>query len=185
MQVDYQNLSNFKLPPGFRERPAFVVQFWWLIQSTLFAWSPQFMYGWRRFLLRLFGAHIGEKVLVRPSVRVTYPWKLSVGDYAWIGDQVELYTLGEIKIGSHVVISQRSYLCTGGHDLSKIAFDIYAHPIVVHDQAWVASDVFIAPGVTIGRGCVVGVRSTVLHDLPAGKICYGSPAAPIKDRGVT
>jgi putative colanic acid biosynthesis acetyltransferase WcaF len=140
------------------------------------------LYGWRRFLLRLFGAKIGKKVLVRPSARVTYPWKLSINDYSWIGDQVELYTLGHIEIGAHVVISQRTYLCTGSHDFKKFTFNIFAKKIIIEDQVWVASDVFVAPGVTIGHGCVIGARSTVLHDMPPGKICFGNPAIPIKER---
>lgn len=179
---DYQRLDQFKLPPDFRGRSAVTVQLWWLVQDTLFAWSPQFMYGWRRFLLRLFGAKIGKKVLIRPTARVTYPWKLSIGDYSWIGDHVELYTLGKIEIGSNVAISQRSYLCTGSHDFAKPSYDIYALPITIGDQAWIASDVFIMPGVSIGFGCVVGTRSTVFHDLPTGKICYGNPAVPVRDR---
>lgn len=181
-QPDYQRLDKFRLPPDFRGRSAVVVQLWWLVQSTLFAWSPQFLYGWRRFLLRLFGAKIGENVLIRPSVLVTYPWKLTIGDHCWVGDQVELYTLGNIQIGAHTVISQRSYICTGSHDFSSPAFDIYAKPIVIEEQVWIATDVFVAPGVTIGRGAVIGARSTVLNDLPAGKICYGNPAIVIKDR---
>lgn len=180
--VEYQRLNRFQLPRNFRGRSAILVQLWWLIQDTLFAGSPQFMYVWRVWLLRLFGARIGKNVLVRPSVRVTYPWKLEIGDYSWIGDEVNLYTLGEIKIGSHTVVSQKSYLCTGSHDFTKVTFDIYALPIFIGDQVWVASDVFIAPGITIGTGAVVGARSTVLHDLPAGKICYGNPAVPVKDR---
>jgi len=179
---DYQRLDRFELPSNFRGRSAVIVQLWWLVQNTLFAWSLQCMYGWRRFLLSVFGAKIGKNVLIRPTARVTYQWKLSVGDYSWIGDQVEIYTLGNIKIGSNVAISQRSYLCTGSHDSTKTSFDIYAKPIIIQDQAWIASDVFIAPGVTIGFGCVVGTRSTVFHDLPSGKICYGNPAVPIKDR---
>lgn len=178
----YQDLSQFHLPANFRGRSAFMVQLWWLVQSTLFRWSPQFMYGWRRFLLRLFGAQIGERVIVRPSVRITYPWKLSIGENSWIGDHVELYTLGKIEIGSNVVISQRAYLCTGGHDHSRVTFDIYQNPIIIHDQVWIASDVFVMPGVTIGMGCVVGARSTVFNDLPPGKISYGNPAVSIRDR---
>lgn len=182
--TQYQLLESFQLPFGFRGQPGFVVQIWWLVQASLFAWSPQFLYGWRRFLLRLFGAKIGQKVLIRPSVRVTYPWKLSIGDYSWIGDQVELYTLGEITIGANVVVSQRSYLCTGSHDFTRPTFDIYAKPIRIEDQVWVASDVFVAPGVTLGEGCVVGVRSTVLTDLPGGMLCYGSPAKAIRTREI-
>ncbi|HWQ45652.1 MAG TPA: putative colanic acid biosynthesis acetyltransferase [Longilinea sp.] len=178
----YQRLDEFRLPKGFRGRSAFIVQLWWIVQATLFAWSPQFMYAWRNFLLRLFGARIGKRVQIRPSVRVTYPWKLSIGDFSWIGDQVELYTLGDITIGSHTVISQRSYLCTGSHDYTSRSFDIFSKPIAIGNEVWLAAEVFVNPGITINTGCVVGVRSVVLDDLPAGKICYGNPAKPVKDR---
>jgi putative colanic acid biosynthesis acetyltransferase WcaF len=178
----YQELDKFSLPQNFRGKSAVIVQLWWLVQNTLFSWSPQFLYAWRRFLLRLFGANIGRNVLVRPSARITYPWKLSIGDYSWIGDDVDLYTLGEIRIGANTVISQRSYLCTGTHDYSLSTFDISAHPIFIGEQVWVATDVYIAPGVHIGDGTVVGARSTVLQDLPAEVICYGNPARPIKPR---
>jgi putative colanic acid biosynthesis acetyltransferase WcaF len=140
------------------------------------------MYGWRRFLLKLFGAKIGKSVIIRPSVKITYPWKLSIGDHSWIGDDVDLYNLGEIQIGANAVVSQKSYLCTGGHDYQSVPFDIYAKPIVVEDEAWIATDVFVAPGLTIGRGAVVGARSTVLTDIPSGMVCVGEPAKPIKKR---
>lgn len=185
MNLEYQRLGEFQLPQNFRGRPAWLVQLWWLVQDTLFRWSPQFLYGWRCFLLRLFGARVGRKVLIRPTARITYPWKVSIGDYVWIGDDVVLYSLGQISIGAHTVISQKSYICTGSHDFTRSTFDIYALPIVIGDQVWVATDVFIAPGVTIGKGAVVGVRSTVLHDLPPGKVCYGSPAKPVRDRIVS
>ena len=181
-ESNFQDLKGFSLPQHFRGRPAIVVQLWWCVQATLFAWSPQFMYGWRRFLLRLFGAKIGQKVLIRPSAKITYPWKLKIGDYSWIGDSVELYTLGDIVIGSNTVISQRSYLCTGTHDFSIITFDIYEKPIHVGNQVWIATDVFVAPGITIEDAAVVGARSTVLSDLPEAMICYGNPAKPMKPR---
>ncbi len=178
----YQNLNKFNQPSDFRGRSAVVTQLWWLVQSTLFACSPQFMYGWRNFLLRLFGAKIGKSVIVRPTVRTTYPWKLTVGDYSWIGDYVELYTLGEITVGKHAVVSQKSYLCTGSHNFQAEAFDIYAKPIVVEDEAWIAADVYVAPGVTIGKGTVVGARSSVYNDMPEGMVCIGSPAKPVRKR---
>jgi len=178
----YQRLEHFSLPLGFRGRSALVVQLWWLVQSTLFALSPQFMFGWRRFLLKLFGAEVGECVLIRPSVRVTYPWKVKIGDRVWIGDHAELYSLGEIEIGSDVVISQKSYLCAATHDYTKPSFDMIDKKITIEDQVWLATDVFVAPGVTIGRGALVGARSSVFNDMPEGMICLGSPAKPIKSR---
>jgi putative colanic acid biosynthesis acetyltransferase WcaF len=178
----YQKLNTFQLPKNFRGRNPIIVQFWWLIQGTLFRMSPQFMYGFRRFLLRLFGAKIGKKVIIRPSVKITYPWKLSIGDYSWIGDQVDLYTLGNIIIGKNVVISQKSYLCTGSHDYLKEDFSIFQKPITIQDQVWVASDVFIAQGITIGEGSIVAARSSVFKDIPSNKICAGSPVKIIRER---
>ena len=177
-----QDLNTFKLPKKFRGRNTFVVQLWWLIQSILFRTSPQFLYGWRIFLLRLFGAKIGKKVIIRPSVKITYPWKLTIGDYSWIGDDVNLYTLGEIDIGNNVVISQRSYLCTGSHDYLQTNFPIYQKPIKIHDQVWIATDVFIAPGVIIEEGSFIGAISSVFKNIPSNKICAGSPVKIIIER---
>jgi putative colanic acid biosynthesis acetyltransferase WcaF len=158
------------------------VQLWWLAQATLFRWSPQVLYGWRRWLLRRFGARIGVGVVIRPSVQITYPWKLTIGDHAWVGDDVVLYTLGEITIGAHAVVSQRSYLCTGSHDYTRETFDIFAKPIVIGEQAWLATDVFVAPGVAIGAGTVVGARSSVFETLPPVMIAMGSPARVVRRR---
>jgi putative colanic acid biosynthesis acetyltransferase WcaF len=178
----YQNLSSPKVPVGFRGRPAWFVQFWWIVQSLLFHTSPQFMYGWRRFLLRLFGARVGKGVLIRPSVSITYPWKLSIGDWSWIGDRVTLYTLGEISIGDNACISQHAYLCTGSHDYQRVTFDLYAVPIRVEAEAWVAANVFIGPGVTVGRGAVIGASSVALKNVPAGMMCAGNPLKILRPR---
>jgi len=178
----YQNLKTFRMSKGFRGKSKFIVQSWWIVQGALFRLSPQFMYGWRRFLLRLFGAIIGENVLIRPTVKILYPWKLIVGDWSWIGDEVTLYNMETINIGENCVISQKSYLCTSSHDHTKSSFDIFAQPIDIKNETWIASDVFIAPGVTIGHGTVVGFRSTVNEDLPPQMVCYGNPAKPIKPR---
>lgn len=178
----YQDLSKFELPSGFRGASAIKVQLWWVVQGTLFSWSPQFMYGWRRFLLKLFGAQIGKGVIIRPSAKITYPWKLKIGDYSWIGDEVTLYTLGEIEIGSSSVVSQMSYLCAASHDYGKPEFPIFGEKITIEDECWLATDVYVAPGITIGKGTVVGARSSVFKDLPTGMICVGTPAKSIKPR---
>ncbi len=178
----HQDLKNFKLPKNFRGRSAIVVQLWWIIQATFFRWSPQFLYGWRRFLLRLFGAQIGTKAIIRPTAIITYPWKVKIGDYSWIGDDVTLYSLGNITIGNNTVISQKSYLCAGSHDYTNVNFPIFGEPIVIEDQCWLATDVYVAPGVTVQKGTVVGARSSVFKNLPSNKVCVGSPVRIIKDR---
>jgi putative colanic acid biosynthesis acetyltransferase WcaF len=177
-----QDLKDFRLPPNFRGRSGLMVQLWWLVQSTLFRASPQLMYGFRRWLLRQFGAQIGEGVIIRPSVTIPYPWKLEIGDNSWIGDHAVLYTFAKITIGKNVVVSQKSYLCAGTHDYRSPGFEIQGFPIVIEDEAWVAADVFVAPGVTIGKGTVVGSRSSVFSDLPPMMVCIGSPARPLRAR---
>ena len=184
MNNPIQDISLFQLPKNFRGRSAFIVQLWWVVQSLFFKNSPQFTYGWRRFLLRLFGAKIGKKVIIRPTVRITYPWKVVIGDHSWIGDDVVLYSLGEIEIGKNVVISQKSYICTGSHDYLQKDFPIFAKKITIEDQCWLATDVFVAPGITIKNKTVVGSRSSVYKNLPANKICIGNPAKTIRDRQI-
>lgn len=177
-----QRLDKFALPAGFRGRSAFFVQLWWFVQATFFRHSPQIAYGFRVWLLRLFGAKIGRGVLIRPSVSVTYPWKVRIGDWAWVGDGVVLYSLGEIDIGAHAVISQGVYLCSADHDYRFVDFPIRARSICICDQVWIAADCFVGPGVTIGAGAVVGARSSVFKDLPEATVCMGSPCRAVKPR---
>jgi putative colanic acid biosynthesis acetyltransferase WcaF len=177
-----QDLRSFRLPPNFRGRSALIVQLWWTVQATLFRCSPQFLYPFRSWLLRLFGARIGKDVKIRPTARVTYPWKLTIGDYSWVGDDVVLYTLGDISIGSNTVVSQSSYLCSASHDYRRPTFDIFDRKIIIEDEVWLSADVFVAPGITIGRGAVVGARSSVFKDLAPMMVYTGSPAKPLRPR---
>jgi len=178
----FQRLFSFELPPKFRGRSAFTVQLWWVVQATLFRCSPQFAYRFRAWLLRAFGAQVGQGVVIRPTVTVSYPWKVSIGDYAWVGDDAVLYSLGEIEIGANAVVSQRSYLCAADHDYTLVDFPIRSRKITIGAQAWLAADVFVAPGVTIGKGSVIGARSSVFKDMPAGMVCFGYPCVPVKPR---
>jgi putative colanic acid biosynthesis acetyltransferase WcaF len=107
---------------------------------------------------------------------LTYPWKVSIGDHAWVGDDAVLYSLGEIEIGANAVVSQRSYLCAADHDHTQVDFPIRSRKITIGAQAWLAADVFVAPGVTIGA------RSSVFKDMPAGMVCFGYPCVPVKPR---
>lgn len=178
----FQDLNLFQIPDGFRGRGPATVQIWWIVQALLFSTSPQVLYGWRRFLLRTFGAKIGKGVIIRPSVRITYPWKLSIGDNCQIGDRVELYTLGEIKIGANSVISQDCYICAGGHDPARPDFAIYQAPISIEDQVWLAAGCFVMPGVTIGKGTVAMVRSLIANNTLEGAVVAGTPARQTKTR---
>lgn len=178
----YQDLSRFAVAEGFRGRSGLVVLIWQIVQDTLFAWSPQPAYGWRRFLLRAFGAKVGDGVIIRPTARVTYPWKVRLGNHCWIGDHTELYSLGPISVGNNAVVSQKSYLCAGSHDPSDMTFPLTAAPVTVEDEVWIATDCFVAPGVTIGRGAIVAARSTVRGNVPPGVVVAGTPAVVKRER---
>ena len=179
-----QKLNLYKNPENFRGKSAMTVQLWWFIQAIFFKLSPQFLYSWRRFLLRCFGAKIGKGVIIRPSAQITYPWKVKIGDYSWIGDDVVLYSLGDIIIGNNTVISQKSYICTGTHDYTKADFPILGKKIIIGDECWLATDVFVSPGVTINNGAVIGARSTVIKDLESNSVYVGSPVRFIKKRKI-
>ena len=177
-------LDLHTVPKGFRGKSKFYIQLWWVIQKIFINLSPQPFYGWRRFWVRLFGGKVGKKVKIRPSVKITYPWKVSIGDFSWIGDEVVLYTLGNIHIGRHTVVSQRSYLCTASHDYTKEAFDIFSSKINVGDGCWLAADVYVAPGISIGSGAIVGARSSVFSNIKRNTINFGSPCKTIRDRKI-
>jgi putative colanic acid biosynthesis acetyltransferase WcaF len=176
----YQDLSRFG--GTARGRAAWRAQLWWLFEALFVLPTPQYLFGWRRFALILFGAKIGKRVLIRPGVRVTYPWNLTIGDYVWIGDNVTLYSVAEISIGSHSVISQEAYLCAGTHDYRDIAFRFVDAPIRIADECWVAARAFVGPGVKVGHAAVIGAGSIVMKSVDAETIVAGNPAKLVGSR---
>jgi len=105
-----------------------------------------------------------------------------MGDHSCLSHYVDCYCVDRVRIGAHATVSQYSYLCTATHDESDPHMRLLTAPITIEDQAWVCADVFVGPGVTIGQGAVVGARSSVFRDLPAWKVCYGTPAHDVRDR---
>ncbi len=161
-----------------RGRPGWFVLLWWLVQAIAFPLSLHNFNGIRSWLLRLFGAKIGHGVVIRPTARFTYPWKVEIGDYSWIGDDVVFYSLDSIRVGSHCVISQKSYLCTGSHDIQDPTFRLITSEIAIGNGVWVATDCFIGGGVQIGSNAVIGARSSVFGNIPEQQVCWGTPARP-------
>ena len=155
---------------------------WMLTTRLLFRPSFHNWYGFRNSLLRLYGARIGKNVRIRPTARIEIPWNVDIGDNSVIGDDAIIYSLGTVTIGQRVVVSQYAHLCAGTHDARYRSFPLLKPPITISDDAWVAADAFVGPGVTVGTGAILGARSSAFHDLPAYQICVGNPAKPIKAR---
>jgi putative colanic acid biosynthesis acetyltransferase WcaF len=163
-------------------RSKIVRTLWMLARGPLFRASFHNWYGWRRFVLRCFGATVGKGVRVRPTVRIEMPWNLVLQDDCIIGDYAILYSLGRVTIGPRTVISQYAHLCAGTHDYTSRKFPLVKMPITIGQDCWIATDVFVGPGVTVADRSVVGARSNVLKDIPPDSVAVGSPAKVIKPR---
>jgi putative colanic acid biosynthesis acetyltransferase WcaF len=179
--------STGKPPAPFRPSPHSLGNrlsraLWGVTWLLLFRPSPKLLHGWRRWLLRLFGARIGERVAVHSSARIWQPWNLEMGPYSCLSPQVDCYSVNTIRIGAYATISQYCFLCTAGHDPDTSDMQLTTAPIAIGDHAWVAADAFIGPGVTIGEGAVVGARSTVFKDVSPWVIVAGNPARMLRKR---
>ena len=155
---------------------------WGVVSTILFRLSPRPLHGWRAFLLRCFGAKVGRGVHVYPGVKIWAPWNLELGDECGIASGTTLYSQGKITIGKRAVVSQGAHLVTGTHDYNDPGFPLTTQPIRIGEQAWIAAEAFIHPGVSIGDGCVIGARSVVSRDMPAWTVCAGHPCVPLKLR---
>jgi putative colanic acid biosynthesis acetyltransferase WcaF len=155
---------------------------WLTLRRLFFLNCPVRAYAFRRSLLRLFGADVGQGVIIKPDVKITFPWRLRVGSHTWLGEEAWILNFASVTIGSNVCISQRAFLCTGSHDWSDPKFSFVSRPIVVEDGAWICAGVFVAPGITIGGNTVVTAGSVVNRDLPQGMVCSGNPCVPVKPR---
>ncbi|MEW6585781.1 MAG: putative colanic acid biosynthesis acetyltransferase [Nitrospirota bacterium] len=154
---------------------------WGLVQP-LFRFSPRVFFSYRRLLLRLFGAKIGQEVHIYNSAIIYVPWNLEIGDWSAIGEHAYIYNLGRVSIGEKVTISHRAHLCAGTHDYGKVDLPLLKPSIQIGNQSWICADAFIGPGVTVGEGAIVGARAVVLKDIDPWTVVAGNPAEPIKKR---
>ena len=154
--------------------------FWCACNAFLF---PVLSRRMRRALVRLFGGRIGNSLIYR-SVRIYAPWNLEMGDWCCIGPRVEIYNKGPVRIGHHVAISQDAYVCTASHDVDSPTMALVTKPVVIGDGSWIAARAVILPGVTLGRGAVVGCAAVVPRDVPDRCVVGGNPARVLKERAV-
>ncbi|PSO51515.1 MAG: colanic acid biosynthesis acetyltransferase WcaF [Cyanobacteria bacterium SW_9_44_58] len=134
------------------------------------------------FLLKLFGAEIGQGVRIKPGVLIKFPWRLSVANDVWFGENLWIDNLAQVTIESNVCLSQGVYLCTGNHSWRDPNFRLITEPIALEEGSWIAARAVIGPGVTVKKGAVLGLGSVASRSLEAMTIYMGNPAQPMKAR---
>ena len=157
----------------------------WLIIEAFTLLNPFFVsYRLKAHILRAFGASIGRSLVIKPRVHIKYPWRLSIGDYVWLGERAWIDNLADVRIGDNVCISQGAYICTGNHDWSDRQMGLVTKPVTVDAGAWIAAFAKVAPGVHVGQDAVIGFGGVLVDDAESAGIYFGNPAKRIGTRTV-
>ncbi|MDA9764219.1 MAG: WcaF family extracellular polysaccharide biosynthesis acetyltransferase [Opitutales bacterium] len=169
-------LDTFDPKSGLdRGRSKLVEIIWYLTKLVFFLSAFPWPRGLKHFLLRCFGAAIGMGVVIKPRVNIHFPWKLIVGDHAWIGEECFILNFEAVTIGAHACLSQRTFLCGGNHDFRSPSFEYRNKPITIGAGSWIGAQSFIGPGVNVGSNTVVAAGSIVTKSLPVNAVCAGNP----------
>ncbi|RJE75703.1 acyl transferase [Pseudoalteromonas sp. MSK9-3] len=155
----------------------------WMVFSCIFFESklpwPSFI---KISILKMFGSKVGNSVVIKPGVKIKYPWFFEVGCNSWIGENVWIDNLTTISVGENCCVSQGAYLLTGNHDYKSNLFDLIIKPVVLENCSWVGAQATVCPGVTIGEGAILSVGSVATQDLKCSGIYQGNPAIFKKSR---
>lgn len=155
---------------------------WILVQATVWRLAWKRIPGLRPLIVRVFGGTVPLGTMISESVRVYFPWALSLGKDVSVGPGVNFYNLGGVVLGDRVVISQDVYFCGGSHDYTHPRYPLQRKLIVIKSDVWIGAGAFIGPGVSVGQGAVIGARAVVMKEVPPWKVVVGNPAREIKDR---
>ncbi|OMP31771.1 WcaF family extracellular polysaccharide biosynthesis acetyltransferase [Mangrovimonas sp. DI 80] len=178
MKTDLSTYNNdWYRPGGSLKRLS-----WYFINVLFFENPLNPSSGLKVFFLKCFGAQVGKGVVIKPGVNIKYPWKLSIGDFSWIGEKVWIDNLADVNIGSHVCISQGAMLLCGNHNYKKSTFDLIIGGITVKNGAWIGAKSVVCPGVVLKNHSVLSVNSVATKDLEAFRIYQGNPAVLVRNR---
>jgi putative colanic acid biosynthesis acetyltransferase WcaF len=177
--VDLATFSNLEYDPGGGKLGRIA---WYFVSLVLFesGWFP--LVRPKVAVLRIFGARVGRGVVIKPNVRIKYPWRLTIGDHCWIGQSAWIDNLADVEIGGHVCISQGCYLCTGSHNYQRKSFDLVVRRIRLDNGAWIGARSIVLGGVVVGANALVAAGSVVTKDVPSAAIVGGNPAQIIRQR---
>jgi putative colanic acid biosynthesis acetyltransferase WcaF len=178
------NLSKFSVGRFDRGASRLKESLWLFTSWLLFQLCPLKLSGLKCFVLRRFGAKIGRGIVIKANVKITFPWKLTLGDNVWLGEECWLLNLDHIIIADNVCISQRAFLCTGNHDYKSPSFDLIVKPIQIEEGAWIGAGALVGPGVIVGSHAVLAAGSVATDDLESFGIYRGNPAVRVKTRNI-
>jgi len=182
MQPESDDIMRARRVSPYSTREKVARLFWGAVQGSLFRFSFHNWYGFRRALLRAFGARMHATANVRRSVTIECPWNLSIGAESSVGDRAVLYCLGPVSIGARVTVSQGAHLCAGTHDSRKATMPLVRPPIDIENDVWIAAVAFVGPKVRVREGAILGARAVALTDLEPWTIYLGNPAAKVRAR---
>jgi putative colanic acid biosynthesis acetyltransferase WcaF len=175
------NLEGYRAPP-YQGRGPIARVLWYVVSWLVFESRVCPSSGFKTFLLRMFGARLGRGVVVKPRVKIKFPWRLTAGEFVWIGEEVWIDNLADVTIGSHVCLSQGVYLCTGSHDHRSPGFELVTRPIAIGSGAWIAARAVMLPGCRVGANSIVAAGSVVSGEVEEGIVVAGNPAQKVRDR---
>jgi putative colanic acid biosynthesis acetyltransferase WcaF len=183
MATDFRtNLKGFDNSWYYPGRNA-IVRFFWYYTNALFINTSLITSSFIKCnILRLFGAKIGKQVIIKPSVNIKYPWRLTIGDYSWIGENVWIDNLDDVFIGPNVCISQGAMLLCGNHNYKKETFDLTIAPITIEEGVWIGAKAIVCPGVKCLSHSILSVNSVATKDIEAFSVYQGNPAVKVKNR---
>lgn len=176
--VSLEKFDNGKYPHG----NILARVLWLFISAACFELPLPLPYLFKTSILRILGASIGKKTVIKPSVRIKYPWFLTAGDNAWIGEGAWIDNIGKVTIGNNVCISQGAYITTGNHDYKKEAFNLIVKDVNIEDGVWVGAKAIVCPGVTLKTHSVITAGSVITNDAEPYTVYQGNPARPIRKR---
>ena len=172
------SLQSFPSPHSYRNQVGRVL--WTMVWLIFFRPSPRPFHAWRCWLLRVFGAKVELGAHPYPSARIWAPWNLTMGEGSCLGEHVDCYAVDRVTLEPYATVSQYTFLCTASHDYTVREMPVFTSPIRIGRRAWVAADVFVGPGVTIGEGAVVGARASVFRNVDPWTVVGGNPARIFK-----
>ncbi len=182
MKTDFSTFKD-EVSPGFIRKFRYLL--WLIVSNLIFLSNIPYPNVLKVFILRIFGSKVGQNVVIKPWVKIKFPWNLSLGDHVWLGEEVWIDNISKVTIQSHVCISQGAFLLTGNHNYSKSHFPLTSKPIVLEDGVWVCAKAIVTGGVTLRTHSVLSLGCIATKDLESYYIYGNFPLEKIKPRSIS